>query len=53
MALLLEVICLSFFLIIFEAVCFIHMKLLVEQAFSHEFVFDRKAFKKFDEFRMC
>jgi len=26
------------------------MKLLVEEAFSHEFVFDRKAFKTFDEF---
>jgi len=29
------------------------MKLLVEQAFSHEFVFDRKAFKTLNEFRMC
>jgi len=44
------VIGLSFFLIIFEAVRFVCMKLLVEQAFSHEFVFDRKAFKTLDEF---
>jgi len=44
--------CLGFFVIIFEAVRFTHMKLLVEQAFSHEFAFDKKAFKTFDKFRM-
>jgi len=47
-----EMTCLGFFVIIFEAVRFTHMKLLVEQAFSHEFAFDKKAFKTFDKFRM-
>jgi len=29
------------------------MILLLEQAFSHEFAFDKKAFKTFDVFWMC
>jgi len=40
---------LHFFVIIFEAVRFRYMKLLVEQAFSHELAFDRKVFKTFSE----
>jgi len=42
--------CLRFFIIIFEAVGFTHMKLLVEQAISDEFAFDNKAFKTLGEF---
>jgi len=38
--------------IIFEVVRFLHMILLLEQAFSQEFAFDKKAFKTLDEFRL-
>ena len=44
---------LRFFDIIFEAVCFTHIKLLVEHAISHEYAFDNKAYKTLGEFRMC
>jgi len=40
------------FVIIFEAVCFIHMKLLVEQALSQEFTVDKTVFETLDEFQM-
>jgi len=40
------------FVIIFEAVCFIHMKLLVEQALSQEFTVDKMVFETLDEFQM-
>jgi len=43
----------TFFVIIFEAVRFIHMKLLIEHAFPHRFAFHKKAFKTFDKFWIC
>jgi len=43
----------ALFIIIVEAVHFIHMKLLVEQAFPHRFAFHSKAFKTFHKFRIC
>ena len=31
----------------------VHKKSVVEQGFVHEFAFDHKALKTFDEFRIC
>jgi len=37
------------FVIVFEAICFVYMKLLIEQGLTDEFAFDKKAFKTFSE----
>jgi len=50
---LLDMTCLRLFVIILAAVRFTRMKLVAEQAFSHEFAFDKNTFKTSDEFRLC
>jgi len=41
------------FVIVFEAIRFNHMKLLVEQAFFCKITFDQKAFETFEELGIC
>ena len=45
-----EMTCLRLFVIVFEAICFICIKLFVEQPFSNEFACDTKVCRTFNEF---